>query len=343
MSLFADFKRHLLSQSLLISHEKIVVAASGGLDSTVLLHLLKRTQSFLPFEIIVAHLNHGLRKEESQRDQDFVREMAFKHSCLFETKTLPPDFFPPRKNLQQEARVARYRFFEEMALRHRSTKVFTAHHANDQAETFFLRLLRGAGTEGLAGMKSARPIHWGSTILLVRPLLSFPRSQLEEYAQKEKLCWMEDSSNEKEDYLRNQLRHRWFKEFEAMNPRWVEKLSRSLEILQSEHQWLEDWIEHQTAPHFQSGEKENRVSLAWLQAQHKAVRYRVYRKILKDLMGLEGIQGFHFDQIDHLVLSHNLQMRVTLPRGFSSCITQQDWIVKQERDTPPHQTTWASK
>src|SRR4029453_4444225 len=198
MDLFSSFKAHLQQNSLLQSGDRVVVGVSGGVDSIVLLDLLGRLQPLLDLRITVAHLNHGLRGRESARDAGFVKKEAERRGLSFRLKTLPSARLKGG-NRQARARELRYAFFVRTARKAKASKILTAHQADDQVETFIMRLIRGAGPEGLRGMREQRSLQDFS---LIRPLLPFTRESILEYAKQRRLAWRDDSSNAKEDYLR---------------------------------------------------------------------------------------------------------------------------------------------
>lgn len=173
------------------------VAASGGVDSMVLLHLMH--SNAIP--ITVLHVNYHLRDEESIGDALFIENYCRIHSIAFEKLDFDmPNFLVNNGgNLQNEARKIRYNFFSSEISKHTDSQLVTAHHLNDQIETFWLQLFRGSGITGMSGMNLDSEI-------IARPLLPFSKSQIQEYALKEGLTWREDSSNFKPNYFRNFLR-----------------------------------------------------------------------------------------------------------------------------------------
>jgi len=177
----------------------VVVGVSGGLDSMVLLDLLRRSE----LRPVAAHVNYGLRGEESDGDEAFVREGCADVDipCYVHRAQLEGD------TVQAEARRIRYAFFGEAAEKVDAQFVMTAHHRGDQAETLLLHLFRGTGPAGLAGMPARRPLAPGSSVTVVRPLLDVGRDEIEVYARERGLRWRQDSSNDATDYRRNVVRH----------------------------------------------------------------------------------------------------------------------------------------
>lgn len=169
-----------------------VVAVSGGVDSVVLLHMLA-TRKSEAVEYVVAHVDHGMR-DDSAVDANFVKTLAKNYRFKYEEKKakLGSDAS------ESEARKVRYDFLREVMRRHKAEKIVTAHHQDDLIETMIINILRGTGPRGLAVMQAPSDI--------LRPLLNKTKQDLQEYAEKNKLKWREDSTNNDLKYLRNYVR-----------------------------------------------------------------------------------------------------------------------------------------
>jgi tRNA(Ile)-lysidine synthase len=189
--------------------ETYLLAVSGGLDSMVLCALLHELQ--LPIKIL--HVNYGLRGTESDADQVFVTAYCQKHHIELEVHEvgLKNQLANNKLNLQAEARRIRYAFFKEVQAQTPNSLLCTAHQADDQIETFWLQLARGAGLKGLAGM--AR-----QSENLLRPLLHLTRSEVLALAKEMKVTWREDSSNASLKYRRNLWRHEFLPYLNTKSP-----------------------------------------------------------------------------------------------------------------------------
>jgi len=210
MNLPEHVERSICERCLFRRGERIVVAVSGGLDSTVLLHLLQQLAPRHGWKLTVAHLNHQLRGRHSDADARFVGKLAARLGLpLFAERAAVRSLAKAhRLSLEMAARRLRHEFLARAARRFRARAVAVAHHADDQVELFFLRLLRGAGGEGLQGMKWKASSPADGEIELVRPLLDVPREALEDHAQTYRLAFRKDASNDSLDILRNRIRHR---------------------------------------------------------------------------------------------------------------------------------------
>ena len=195
---------------------KLVVAASGGCDSTVLLHVLHD----LGHPLVVAHVDHGMRGEESSGDRKFVTSWAQTHGCALEVLELDPSQLAEGKmGFQGEARKARMAWFEEVCDAHHASAILTGHHADDQAETFMLHAMRSTDPWSIRGMALVEG-------RVVRPMLDLRRSDIEAFAKIHQWHWREDSSNQSEVYLRNRVRHELLPLMEKIRPGTTDHLQR---------------------------------------------------------------------------------------------------------------------
>lgn len=192
------FQEYLEQQNPELTGQRLLVACSGGVDSVVLARLLIK----LGYSISLAHVNFKLRGVESDEDQRFVQNLAKELDSEFHTTQFDTDGYASqhRLSIQMAARQLRYDWFESL-MDQGYQRLLTAHHADDDLETFLINLSRGGGIKGLMGIPEERAY-------ILRPLLGFERQQIEAYAKKEGWHWREDSSNADDKYLRNALRKR---------------------------------------------------------------------------------------------------------------------------------------
>lgn len=204
---------HINRYALCKTTDKILVAVSGGLDSMVLLHLLKAAG----FRIGVVHCNFQMRGDDSQADEELVRvTCAESNTSYFVRKFDTNDYATTHGiSIQMAARDLRYIFFQELLQRESYDYLATAHHFNDSIETILLNFVRGTGIDGMAGIAPKKE-------KIIRPLLFATRKMILDYANKHKITWREDSSNLTDDYQRNFLRHQVIPKFLEMNPGFEE-------------------------------------------------------------------------------------------------------------------------
>ncbi|HVN37214.1 MAG TPA: tRNA lysidine(34) synthetase TilS [Myxococcota bacterium] len=220
--------------------QRVLVAASGGLDSTVLAHALATAPRRLRIAVALGHVHHGLRGAEADADADAVAALATKLGVPVRVRRVDPRArrasgpSRERPTLQEAARELRYAALREMAREVGAARIATAHHADDQAETVLLRLLRGTGPDGLAGIPERSPDG-----VLVRPLLRIPRAALRGYAEAHGLAWREDSSNASPRYARNRLRALWIPCLTAdFNPRLLRVVADLAEAQRRDTEWI---------------------------------------------------------------------------------------------------------
>ena len=225
-----------------------MVAFSGGLDSTALLHLM--AQGLPAAQLAAAHLNHELRGEAAAGDQKFAAKTAAGLSVAFitESRDVLALARERRKGVEEAARRARYDFLLEAADGWGADYVLTAHQADDQAETLLMNFIKGSGAGGLAGIHPRRPLRRSENIgsggrraELVRPLLPFGRAELRAWLETRALPWVEDLSNLDGRYLRNALRSDIIPRLLRLNPRLIEALGRSALVLRGEEDF---WAAH---------------------------------------------------------------------------------------------------
>jgi tRNA(Ile)-lysidine synthase len=275
-------EQSILARRLLRRGQSILVAVSGGLDSMVLLHLLHRLGTRQKWKLWVAHFNHRLRGRSSDADERLVRRTAQQLRLPFTSASedLRRRARLERKSVELAARHRRHAFLADAARRRGIHAIALAHHADDQAELFFLRLLRGTGSTGLAGMRWISPSPNARDIRLVRPLLDCTRAQLQQFAQAEKVPFREDASNASLDIERNRIRHELLPLLrERYQPAVSKLIVRVMAILEAEGDFLKETVD------------------AWLQQkprkpfEHWPVA--VQRQYLRAQLGLWDLWSFH--------------------------------------------------
>lgn len=223
---------YMRAREMLPPDGRVLCACSGGVDSVALLHLLCEMPGVT---VTCAHFNHGLRGEESQRDERFVRDLAASLGLDFRVGRGDVAAYAKEKGmgLEEAARALRYRFLFQAAAETGCTCVATAHTAGDNAETVLHHLIRGAGAPGLSGITPKRPDG------LIRPLLNCQRAELEAYLAARGLSHVEDSSNADLRYTRNALRRRVLPELERLNRAAVAHICAAAERLREDDEALE--------------------------------------------------------------------------------------------------------
>ncbi len=287
--------------------DKIVVAVSGGPDSICLLNILKNIQkekSILTtskktytnpsFEIIVAHVNHMIRKEASE-DEQYVKNYCEKNGIVFFSKSIDVEKLAHNNKIgtEEAGRLVRYNFFQEVLEKTKATKIAIAHNKNDKIETIILHILRGSGLEGLKGIEPKR----GN---IIRPLIECEREEIEKYCKENNLNPRIDKTNLENIYNRNKIRNIVIpyiqKEF---NPNIIKTMDRLSTIVTQE----DKYIENQTQKIYQEillEEQKNQITidLKKFNLQEIVIKSRLIRYIIKRLFGSsQSIEKIHIEDI----------------------------------------------
>ncbi|WP_396151851.1 tRNA lysidine(34) synthetase TilS [Flavobacterium sp.] len=225
------FQNHLSTQFPFLQKAKMLIAVSGGLDSMVLLDLISKAN----IEFAVAHCNFQLRGDESDADENFVKSYCNENSIQsffqkFDTKQFAED---EKVSIQVAARKLRYEWFYELLANENFDFVATAHHLDDQLETFLIHFSRGTGLDGLTGIPSQND-------KIIRPLLHFSRAEIETFAKENNLKWREDSSNASDKYVRNKIRHHVVPILKELNPSFLDSFENTLQNLNQAQSLVED-------------------------------------------------------------------------------------------------------
>lgn len=310
--------------------EPVLVAVSGGADSLALLGALDELlrSGRLKLKLAAAHLDHGLRGERGAEDARWVAEHArsLGYECFTGRADVAGRAAKTRDNLEQAARRARYEFLRESAARAGACAVLTAHTLDDQAETVILRLVRGSGAEGLSGMAAERELEKGSSLKLRRPLLGWARrADTEEYCRERGLDVREDAMNDDESFARVRVRRRVTPLLESFNPRAVEAVARSAELLRADASLLDALaarlLEEARVKPAANDESEPRtpspLRVEALAGAHEALRLRALRLWLREGRGdLRRIEMSHVRAVERLLSGARGGRVAELPGGF---------------------------
>lgn len=321
-----NFVRNLVTEwrklNLPFEDATFVVAVSGGADSVALalaLAELKKREK-LKLRFVIAHFNHNLRGEESDADENFVRDLAVKND--FELALGHAERLADKKeNLEQAARKARYDFLESVGENVHARAILTAHTVNDQAETFLINLIRGSGIEGLSGMKAVRNLEsrvegrntsFDSQLFLVRPLLNWAlRRDTENFCQE---CGVEfrcDSMNEDLGFRRVRIRRVLLPLLRDFNPKIVETLAQTASLLRDEFEESEK-MRQQQEKFEKSGDHD--LTIEDLKQLSTAARRRILRVWLEKRRGdLRGLDLKHIEAVERLIFSRKSGRLVELP------------------------------
>jgi tRNA(Ile)-lysidine synthase len=295
-----------------------LVAASGGVDSTVLACALGEIARQRRLELVIGHVNHGLRGAASDADEQAVRDLAASLGAPVEVVAAHPRGLRSgrssreRPTLQEAARTLRYRALRSMATRLGAERIATAHNADDQAETLLLRLLRGTGPDGLGGIPERSPDG-----VIVRPLLRVPRAEIEAYARARKLAWREDASNHSLDYTRNRLRHHWLPGLQReFNPRLLRVVADLAEAQRRDSEWIEAQVEREAGLRLRSDGEWLRIdAMDWSQLPEALAR-RLVRRALRRCGAGRHASRVHLERMGEFLRAGRVGSHIEIPGGL---------------------------
>ncbi|GCL74543.1 tRNA lysidine(34) synthetase TilS [Paenibacillus sp. JMULE4] len=303
-SLSAKIERYIRDETLIEPGDGVVVAVSGGPDSVALLHLLFALSDRYGWRLVVAHVNHGFRGLESDREAELVSELAQRLGLpLASTYIDMPRYIEETGlNTQAAAREKRYAFLLDTAVRYQARRIALAHHADDQAETVMMRMLRGTGPSGLAGIPIRRKEK--NDVELIRPLLRIYKSELLHYCSAQGLPYCTDSSNLQTKYFRNQIRLDVLPFLSRYNDQLPSALNRLAEMMAGEDDYLEAETLRLYKAHVSRKNDAWFWSAEWFSGVHVALQRRLIKLILSYLASdPESIDFLKIEQMRIAALS----------------------------------------
>jgi tRNA(Ile)-lysidine synthase len=314
--LLTRFQRNIERHHLLEKGDRLIVGVSAGVDSMVLLYLLHTLRKPFDLDLIVAHVNHGLRLDESEKEADLVRKATERLSLPFEYGRFDVKAFQKAGGWspQDAARRLRFHFFKDLLRKHGAQRIALGQNADDQVETVLLRLMRGSGLKGLKGML---PLREGR---VVRPLLEVWRREIESYALGNNIPYLVDSSNLKREYVRNRIRLDLIPLIEKeIQPNVRGVILKASTIFREE----DDYLDRAAEDAYQKIIHDERDALSFsaseFQSLHKAIQWRVVQKMLTRMMseekGAEEGDRPEIDSVYEKLLHPSSSLRMHLPSG----------------------------
>jgi len=330
--------RFIKEYGLVAGGEKVLVAVSGGQDSVCMLKVLNSLKDMLNIQLHAAHLDHCLRGVESDADAKYVGELTAKLGipCSIEKRDVKEWNKQSKTSLEEAAREVRYRFLDEVARQAGAMRVAVGHTRDDQVETTLMHYLRGAGLQGLRGLRAAAPMPYGNKedgIWVVRPLLKVSRQETAAYCQSNDLKPVCDSSNSDTKLLRNRIRLELIPLLRQYNPEIDDALVRLADLAGEDA----DFIDEQAAT--ACGAIATRegcltcLDSGRLRGLPLSLQRRVFRIVLEQSYGsLRDIESIHVEALVSLLFS-NTGKRVHLPVGIMAT-NERNRMVISGRDAP---------
>ncbi len=308
----------------------VLLALSGGADSRALLHLLARLSQRHGFSLSAAHLHHGIRGDEADRDLDFCRALAKQYDIRLYARQVDVPALAAQKGTSTEtaAREARYAFFADVMREHDIRILVTAHHADDQMETVLFRLCRGTGTDGLCGIAPVRKLDGGR--VLVRPLLGVTRREILQYCAQNGLEYVTDSTNSDTAYARNRIRAEVVPVMESLFADPQKRVSALADELREDAGCLTSLA----ADFLRRQGQGSALRLSELSTLPPAVLRRVLAMWAAQGCGI-GCERVHLDALRALAVGETPNARVALPNGFFAVRSREGLTLTKGTPTAP--------
>lgn len=294
--------------NLITPKDKVLVALSGGPDSICLLDILLELKEILDIDIAVAHVNHLLRGQESDSDENFTKKLCEKINVKYYCKRVDINKISKEKNISHElaGREERYSFFSEICKNYGYNKIAIAHNLNDNAETVLMRLMRGTGLDGLIGIKSKRDN-------IIRPIMCLNRKEIESYINKKELQTCLDKSNLERDYTRNKIRLDLIPYMqENFNKDLINSINRMSKILDIDNDYIEQEVQKKFNIYVYE-QREKSIIKKELFKEHRAIVFRVIRKsIMRVAKTAVNFENKHIEEVFKLA-SYDTGKKINLP------------------------------
>lgn len=303
---------------MLKKHDKILVCVSGGPDSVALLYLLNSLKKEFNLKLHIAHLNHMMRKQDAEKDALFVKKIAkrLKIPITIDKKDVPAFIRQTKASPEEAARIIRYNFFAEVAKKVKANKIATGHTLDDQAETVLMRLIKGAGTEGLRGIPPKRRLN---NLTIIRPLIETQRTEILKFLKTKRIKPRLDTSNLKTFYFRNKIRKELIPLLERYNPNIKQTLSRMAQVLDDDYGYLEKLKEDAFKKSCQVKDTDIQINTNRFTKLPVSLQKGVLRKAIKLIKGdLQKITYQHCDELYRLINERKTGSVVDLPQKIKA-------------------------
>lgn len=291
--------------------EKVLVGVSGGPDSIALLHLLCAISSELDLKLYVFHLNHKMRGKEADKDARFVEKLAQKMRLpvIIRSFDVPAFIKETKLSPQEGARQIRLKLLEETADEIKAQKIALGHQADDQVETFLIRLVKGSGPEGLRGIPPVRG-------RLIRPLIEISREEIETYLDQKKISYRLDATNQETRYLRNKIRRELVPVLKNYNPNLRENLLQLISLLRDEQAFLEAELIHWFPAEQSPTEKLSLPLVYFIGVPPALIRLFLRQQIARVKGNLKDIEFKHIEPVVAFLGGRVPSVELDLPGGI---------------------------
>ncbi len=328
-----EVRSFITENKMLKRGDRIVLGVSGGADSICLLHVLGCLRSEYELTLVIVHINHGIRGDEAERDEDYVRELCGKEELPFLSFHCDVRALADREGMSEEeaGRKVRYDTFLQVCKTYGCNKIAIAHNKNDHAETVLFHLFRGSGLRGLTGIDAVRVFPGDfSDIILIRPLLGVTRSEIEAYLGREGIGYLTDSTNLTEDYSRNKIRHRILAYASGeINSRSIDHIAEAAGTLREIEDFVRGNIRRSCEALLRREEAGCRIGIRELGGEHIVIQKGIIRLILEELSGGgKDLEAKHVEAVLSL-LEKESGKQVHLPGGLTARQEYGDIVIQK--------------
>ncbi|WZL72805.1 tRNA lysidine(34) synthetase TilS [Clostridiaceae bacterium 35-E11] len=330
------FLNTITRHKMITKGEGIVIGVSGGPDSISLLHLLWRIKDTYALNLYAVHLNHQFRGSEAQEDADYVKEVCKEWGIKSFIYSEDVKLYSKEKKItfEEAGREIRYHLFHEVMQQTGATKIAIAQNMDDQAETVFMRLIRGAGMEGLSAIDYVRDDK------IIRPLLDISRQEIENYCKENNLHPKIDKTNLESVYTRNRIRLELIPYIEKyFNPNIKKTLCRTANLMREDKEVIDGMVNavyHKVVKEIASGIK---IDICLFKENHYAIQKRILRQAIKRLCGnIRNIENKHVENLISFIQDGQVGKKMDLPKGlvgvldYQTCTIQEMKIPVQQHD-----------
>lgn len=313
--------------NLIEKDDNIVLGLSGGPDSMALLYVLLALKKKMDFNLLIAHINHGVRGAEALKDEMFVKDISYSLDLPFFSTRVDMVALAKKEGISAEeaGRKLRYGFFREILKSKGTGKIAVAHNKKDQAETLLMRIMRGTGIDGLKGMEF-------KTDDIIRPILDIDRWEIEKYIEDENIDTVLDKTNLETIYTRNKVRLELMPYIEEnFNPNIIDTLFRLSENASLDSKFLEEYsVKRYTSSLKTKGESSIVFKYDKFKREDEAIKRRIIRKAILDLRDtLQGIEEIHISSVVDLFDKKETGKRIDLPGDMIARVSYSDLILER--------------
>lgn len=304
--------KFIQTNNLIPKGSSILVGLSGGADSVCLTHILYTISEALNIKLYAAHLNHGIRGSEAERDEQFAYKFADSLGIECFVKHADIKSQAKKRNISEElcGREARYKFFAELQRKFRIDLVATAHNKNDNAETILMNFMRGSSMSGLCGIPCKRD-------RIIRPILCLTRDEIIDYIQQNNLSFVTDSTNIQQIYTRNKIRLKLIPYIQSQfNSNFIETSVKNAENLCLDKEFIENIVEQK----YNELVKNNKANISLLNREHISIQRRIIYKMIVNVVGTEDLSSGYVDDVYSLIIRNQSGKKIDLPGNSEAVI-----------------------